>query len=162
MEKKATAPSMVAARREPGQLTHYSIGWHVDGSINVHIVPWLGARKPNSVTPMVTERFLDEVESDGVGRGNQANTFRVLRAILRDTYAEGVQELECVRGTVVIPSLGYVTEALAVADEDLELERGTLGHVSGFRRVTGEDSFAPPLGGGRCGASRSAADTDRG
>ncbi|MFI9293755.1 tyrosine-type recombinase/integrase [Streptomyces gardneri] len=112
-------------------MTDYSTGWHVDSSINVHIVPRLGSRKLNSVTPMVVGRFLDEMESDGVGRGNQVNIFRVLKAILRDAYAKGamaddpvkgVQEPEYVRGTVAIPSLAYVTKALAVADEDLALE----------------------------------------
>ncbi|GGY41901.1 hypothetical protein GCM10010363_23500 [Streptomyces omiyaensis] len=58
-------------------------GEHVDSSINVHIVPRLGERKLNSVTPMVVERFLDKMESDGVGRGNQVNIFRVLKTILR-------------------------------------------------------------------------------
>ncbi|MFE8938597.1 tyrosine-type recombinase/integrase [Streptomyces sp. NPDC007872] len=146
-EKKTTAPSVAAARRELGQLTveeyakqwrprqrrmtDYSTGEHVDSSINVHIVPRLGARKLNSVTPMVVERFLDEMESDGVGRGNQVNIFRVLKAILRDAYdkgamaddpVKGVQEPEYVREQVVIPSLTYVKRALAVADADLALE----------------------------------------
>ncbi|WP_443334066.1 hypothetical protein [Streptomyces sp. CB02261] len=146
-EKKTTAPSVAAARRELGQLTveeyakqwrprqrkmtDYSTGEHVDSSITVHIVPRLGARKLNSVTPIVVERFLDEMENDGVGRGNQVNIFRVLKTILRDAYAKGamaddpvrgVQEPEYVRGTVVIPSLAYVTKALTVADDDLALE----------------------------------------
>ncbi|MGW8359554.1 tyrosine-type recombinase/integrase [Streptomyces wedmorensis] len=146
-EKKTTAPSVAAARRELGQLTvgeyakqwrprqrrmtDYSTGEHVDSSINVHIVPRLGARKLNSVTPMVVERFLDEMENDGVGRGNQVNIFRVLKTILRDAYAKGamvddpvkgVQEPEYVRGTVAIPSLAYLKQALTVADEDLALE----------------------------------------
>ncbi|MFJ5786115.1 tyrosine-type recombinase/integrase [Streptomyces hydrogenans] len=146
-EKKTTAPSVAAARLELGQqtveeyakqwrprqrkMTDYSTGEHVDSSINVHIVPRLGARNLNSVTPMVVERFLDEMESGGVGRGNQVNMFRVLKPILRDAYAKGamvddpvkgVQEPGYVRGTVAIPSLAYVTEALAVADEDLALE----------------------------------------
>ncbi|MFF8506958.1 tyrosine-type recombinase/integrase [Streptomyces sp. NPDC015492] len=146
-EKKTTAPSVAAARRELGQLTveeyakkwrprqrrmtDYSTGEHVDSSINVHIVPRLGARKLNSVTPMVVERFLDEMESDGVGRGNQVNIFRVLKTILRDAYAKGamaddpvkgVQEPEYVREQVVIPSLAYVKKALAAADEGLALE----------------------------------------
>ncbi|WP_256961687.1 site-specific integrase [Streptomyces sp. NRRL B-24572] len=112
-------------------MTDYSTGWHVDSSIDVRIVPRRGARKLNSVTPMVVERFLDEMESDGVGRGNQVNIFRVLKTILRDVYAKGamvddpvkgVQEPEYVGGTVAIPSLAYVTKALAVADEDLALE----------------------------------------
>ncbi|MFE2560246.1 tyrosine-type recombinase/integrase [Streptomyces sp. NPDC059352] len=146
-EKKTTAPSVAAARRELGQLTveeyaqqwrprqrrmtDYSTGWHVDSSINVHIVPRLGARKLNSVTPMVIERFLDEMEGDGVGRGNQVNIFRVLKTILRDAYAKGamaddpvkgVQEPEYVREQVAIPSLAFVKKALVVADEDLALE----------------------------------------
>ncbi|MFF2202232.1 hypothetical protein [Streptomyces sp. NPDC058145] len=58
----------------------------MDSSINVHIVPRLGSRKLNSVTPIVVERFLDELETDGVGRGNQVNIFRVLKAIVRDAY----------------------------------------------------------------------------
>ncbi|MEU0599411.1 hypothetical protein ABZ484_14370 [Streptomyces sp. NPDC006393] len=103
--KKTTAPSVAAARRELGQLTveeyakqwrprqqrmtDYSTGWHVDSSINVHIVPRMGARKLNSVTPMVVERFLDEMEGDGVGRGNQANMFWVLKTVLRDAFAKG-------------------------------------------------------------------------
>ncbi|MFE6068631.1 tyrosine-type recombinase/integrase [Streptomyces sp. NPDC056525] len=146
-EKKTTAPSVAAARRELGQLTveeyarqwrprqrrmtDYSTGWHVDSSINVHIVPRLGARKLNSVTPMVVERFLDEMENDGVGRGNQVNIFRVLKTILREAYAKGVmaddpvkgvQEPEYVREQVAIPSLTYVKQALTVADADLALE----------------------------------------
>ncbi|MGW7428157.1 tyrosine-type recombinase/integrase [Streptomyces sp. NPDC054861] len=146
-EKKTTAPSVAAARRELGQLTveeyakqwhprqrkmtDYSTGEHVDSSINVHIVPRLGARKLNSVTPMVVERFLDAMEGDGVGRGNQVNIFRVLKTILRDAYAKGamaddpvkgVQEPEYVREQVAIPSLAYVKKALTVADEDLALE----------------------------------------
>ncbi|MEU5327321.1 tyrosine-type recombinase/integrase [Streptomyces parvus] len=146
-EKKTTAPSAAAAHRELGQLTveEYAKQWrprqrrmkdcstveHVDSSINVHIVPRLGSRKLNSVTPMEVERFLDEMESDGVGRGNQVNIFRVLKTIPRDAYVKGamvddpvkeIQETEYVRGTVVIPSLAYVTKALPVADEDLALE----------------------------------------
>ncbi|MFI1658194.1 tyrosine-type recombinase/integrase [Streptomyces sp. NPDC020472] len=146
-EKKTTAPSVAAARRELGQqtveeyakqwrprqrrMTEYSTGEHVDSSINVHIVPRLGSRKLNSVTPMVVERFLDEMESDGVGRGNQVNIFRILKTILRDAYAkgalvddpvQGVQEPEYVREQVAIPSLAYVKKALVVADEKLALE----------------------------------------
>ncbi|GGT74355.1 hypothetical protein GCM10010256_36350 [Streptomyces coeruleorubidus] len=67
-------------------MTEYSTGWHMDSSINVHIIPRLGSRKLNSVTPIVVERFLDELEADGVGRGNQVNSFRTLKAILRDAY----------------------------------------------------------------------------
>ncbi|WP_430477517.1 tyrosine-type recombinase/integrase [Streptomyces sp. P11-1] len=146
VEKKTTAPTVAAAHRLVGQLTveeyakqwrpqqrkmtDYSTGWHGDSSINVHIVPCLGARKLNSVTPMVVERFLDEMESDGVGRGNQVNIFRVLKTILRDAYTKramaddpvkGVQEPEYVREQVAIPSLAYVKKALATADEDLAL-----------------------------------------
>ncbi|WMD05555.1 site-specific integrase [Streptomyces sp. FXY-T5] len=146
-EKKNTAPSVAEARRELGQLTveeyakqwrprqrkmtEYSTGEHVDSSINVHIVPRLGSRKVNSVTPIVVDRFLDELESDGVGRGNQVNIFRTLKAILRDAYGKGamaddpvrgVQEPEYIRELVVIPSLDYVKKALTVADEDLALE----------------------------------------
>ncbi|MCX4502158.1 tyrosine-type recombinase/integrase [Streptomyces anulatus] len=146
-EKKTTAPTVAAARRELGQLTveeyakqwrprqrkmtDYSTGEHVDSSINVHIVPRLGSRKLSSVTPMVVERFLDEMEGDGVGRGNQVNIFRVLKTILRDAYAKGamaddpvkgVQEPEYVREQVAIPSLPYVKQALLVADEDVALE----------------------------------------
>ncbi|QNP66653.1 tyrosine-type recombinase/integrase [Streptomyces genisteinicus] len=146
-EKKTTAPSVAAARRELGQMTveeyakqwrprqrritDYSTGEHVDSSINVHIVPRLGARKLNAVTPMVVERFLDAMESDGVGRGNQVNILRVLKTILRDAYdkgamaddpVKGVQEPEYVREQVAIPSLVYVKKALATADEDLALE----------------------------------------
>ncbi|WP_307848468.1 tyrosine-type recombinase/integrase [Streptomyces sp. RK31] len=146
-EKKTTAPSVAEVRRELGQativeyakqwrprqrkMTEYSTGWHVDSSINVHIVPRLGSRKLNSVTPIVVERFLDELETDGVGRGNQVNIFRVLKAILRDAYGKGamaddpvrgVQEPEYVREKVVIPSLAYVKKALAAADEHLALE----------------------------------------
>lgn len=146
-EKKTTAPSVAAARRELGQLTvgeyakqwrprqrkmtDYSTGEHVDSSINVHIVPRLGSRKLNSVTPIVVERFLDEMETDGVGRGNQVNVFRALKAILRDAYGKGamaddpvkgVQEPEYVRERVAIPSSGYLQRALVVADEALALE----------------------------------------
>ncbi|MFE8911087.1 tyrosine-type recombinase/integrase [Streptomyces globisporus] len=146
-EKKTTAPSVAEARRELGQqtveeyakqwrprqrkMTKYSTGEHVDSSINVHIVPRLGSRKLNSVTPIIVERFLDELESDKVGRGNQVNIFRVLKAILRDAYGKGamaddpvkgVQEPEYVREKVVIPSLTYVKNALTVADDDLALE----------------------------------------
>lgn len=146
-EKKRTAPSVAEARRELGQqtveeyakqwrprqrrMTEYSTGEHVDSSINVHIIPRLGSRKLNSVTPITVERFLDELEVDGVGRGNQVNIFRTLKAILRDAYgkgamvddpAKGVQEPEYVREKVVIPSLPYVKKALAVADELLALE----------------------------------------
>ncbi|MEU1073496.1 MULTISPECIES: tyrosine-type recombinase/integrase [unclassified Streptomyces] len=146
-EKKSTAPSVAEARRELGQqtveeyakqwrprqrkMTEYSTGEHVDSSINVHIVPRLGSRKLNSVTPIVVERFLDELETDKVGRGNQVNIFRTLKAILRDAYGKGamaddpvkgVQEPEYVREKVVIPSLAYVKRALTVADEKLALE----------------------------------------
>jgi hypothetical protein len=146
-EKKTTAPSVAAARRELGQLTveeyakqwrprqqrmtDYSTGWHVDSSVNVHIVPRMGARKLNSVTPMVVERFLDEVEGDGVGRSNQVNMFRSSRpffatrtptVVMADDPVNGAQAPDYVRGTVAIPSLGYVTKALTVADEDLALQ----------------------------------------
>lgn len=86
-EKENTAPSVAEARRELGQLTveeyakqwrprqhgmtEYSTGERIDSSIDVHIVPRLGSRKMNSVMPIVVERFLDELESDGVGRGRQ-------------------------------------------------------------------------------------------
>jgi hypothetical protein len=103
-EKKRTAPSVAEARRELGQqtvaeyakqrrprqrrVTEYSTGRHVDSSINDHIIPRLGSRKLNSITPIVVERFLGELEADGVGRGNQVNTFRTLRAILRDAWGK--------------------------------------------------------------------------
>jgi hypothetical protein len=38
---------------------------------------------------MVVERFLDEMESDRVGRGNQMSIFRVLKTILQDAYTKG-------------------------------------------------------------------------
>ncbi|MFJ8129765.1 hypothetical protein [Streptomyces hydrogenans] len=129
-EKKTTASSVAAARRELGRLTveesakqwrprqrrmtDCSTGEHVDSSINVRIVPRLGARKLNSGTPMVLERFLDEMESDGVGRGNQVNIFRTLKTILRHAYdkgamaddpVKGVQGPEYVREQVAVPSL---------------------------------------------------------
>ncbi|MFE7547800.1 tyrosine-type recombinase/integrase [Streptomyces gardneri] len=122
-EKKTTTPSVAAARRELGQLTveeyakqwrprqrrmtDYSTGEHVASSINVHIVPRLGARKLNSVTPMVVERFLDEMEGDGVGRGNQVNIFRVLKTILRDAYAKGAMADGPVKG---VQEPAYVRE----------------------------------------------------
>ncbi|MFC3572608.1 hypothetical protein ACFOZ0_04785 [Streptomyces yaanensis] len=112
-------------------MTEYSTGWHVDSSINVRIVPRLGSRKWHSVMPIVVERFLGELEADGVGRGNQVNIFRTLTAILRGVYGKGamaddpvkgVQEPEYVRERVVIPSLAYVKKVLGVADELLALE----------------------------------------
>ncbi|MER6976319.1 hypothetical protein [Streptomyces carpinensis] len=58
-EKRKTAPSVAEARRELGQqtvaeyakqrrprqrrMTEYSTGWHVDSSVNVHIIPRLGS-----------------------------------------------------------------------------------------------------------------------
>ncbi|MFJ8027858.1 hypothetical protein [Streptomyces sp. NPDC096311] len=109
-EKKRTAPSVAEVHREMGQktvaeyakqwlprqrrMTEYSTSEHVRSSINVHIVPRLGSRKLISVTPVVVQRFLDELEADGVGRGNQVNILRTLKAILRDgrsqsTFATG-------------------------------------------------------------------------
>lgn len=61
-------------------MTEYSTGWHVESSINVHIIPRLESRKLNSVTPVVVECFLGELETDGIGRGNQVNIFRTLAA----------------------------------------------------------------------------------
>nr|WP_268249481.1 hypothetical protein [Streptomyces poonensis] len=71
-EKKRTAPSIAEARRALGQqtiaeyarqwlprqrrMTEYSTGEHVNSSISVHIVPRLGSRKLNTVTPIVVER----------------------------------------------------------------------------------------------------------
>ncbi|GGL65616.1 hypothetical protein GCM10010129_06460 [Streptomyces fumigatiscleroticus] len=113
------------------RMTEYSTGEHVNSSINVHIVPRLGSRKLNTVTPIVVERFLDALEADGVGRGNQVNIFRTLKMILRDAYdkramaddpVKGVQEPEYVREKVVIPTLAYVKQALGVAGDDLALE----------------------------------------
>ncbi|MFJ8666267.1 hypothetical protein [Streptomyces sp. NPDC093600] len=126
-EKKSTAPSVAEARRELGQqrveeyakqwrprqrkMTEYSTGEHVDSSINVHIVPRLGSRKLNSVTPIVVERFLDELEADKVGRGNQVNIFRTLKAILRDAYGKGAMADDpgegCPRAGVRSPEGGY-------------------------------------------------------
>ena len=59
-------------QRRPRQRrrTEYSTGWHVDSSINVHIIPRLGSRKLNSVTPIVVERFLDQLETHGVGKAD--------------------------------------------------------------------------------------------
>ncbi|MGW7043276.1 hypothetical protein ACWGDT_11235 [Streptomyces avermitilis] len=45
----------------------------------MHIITRLGSRKLNSVTPIVVERFLDELETDGIGRGNQMNISRTLK-----------------------------------------------------------------------------------
>ncbi|MGW6900822.1 tyrosine-type recombinase/integrase [Streptomyces sp. NPDC054919] len=146
-EKKKTAPSVAEARRELGQktvkeyaemwlprqrrMTEYSTGQHVSSSINVHIIPALGSRKLNSVTPSVVEQFLDGLESNGVGRGNQVNIYRALKSILRDAYekgamaddpVKGVQEPEYTPDRVVIPTLGYIEKALVAADECLALE----------------------------------------
>ncbi|MFE2456732.1 hypothetical protein [Streptomyces sp. NPDC059402] len=107
-------------------MTEHSTGEHVNSSINVHIVPRLGSRKLNTVTPIVVERFLDALEADGVGRGNEVNILRILKTILRDAYdkgamaddpVKGVQEPEYVRERVVIPTLAYVKQALAVAGD---------------------------------------------
>ncbi|MFF5532473.1 hypothetical protein ACFY71_08305 [Streptomyces cinerochromogenes] len=96
------------------RVTEYSTGEHVNSSINVHIVPHLGSRKLTSVTPIAVERFLDELEADGVGRGSQVNILRTLKAILRDAYdkgamaddpVKGVQEPEYARQRVVIPEV---------------------------------------------------------
>lgn len=146
-EKKRTAPSVAQARRELGRktvaeyakqwrprqrrMTEYSTGEHVNSSIDVHIVPRLGSRKLISVTPIVVERFLDELQADGVGRGNQVNILRTLKAILRDAYdkeamaddpVKRVREPEYVRQKVVIPSLPYVKQAQAVAGDALALQ----------------------------------------
>lgn len=106
-EKKKTAPSIAEARRELGQQT-------VAG-----------------IREIVVECFLDQLEADGVGRGNQVNIFRTLKAILRGAYGKravaddpvkGVQEPEYVREKAVIPPLAYVKKALTAADEYLALE----------------------------------------
>ncbi|MER5668823.1 tyrosine-type recombinase/integrase [Streptomyces mirabilis] len=147
VEKKKTAPSVAEARRELGQktvqeyaevwlprqrrMTEYSTGRHVSSSIDVHIVPALGSRKLNSVTPSVVEQFLDGLEVNGVGRGNQMNIYRTLKAILRDAYekaamadepVKGVQGPEYIPDRVAIPTLDYVEKALIAADEQLALE----------------------------------------
>ncbi|MGW5679918.1 tyrosine-type recombinase/integrase [Streptomyces sp. NPDC003860] len=150
-EKKSAAPSVAEARRVLGQqtveeyakqwrprqrkMTLHSTGEHVDSSINVHIVPRLGSRKLNSVTPIVVERFMGELEAGKVGRGNQVNIFRTLKSILRDAYGKGampddpvkgVQEAEYVREKVVVPSISYVKKALTAADEDVALDIVTM------------------------------------
>lgn len=117
-EKKKTAPSVAEARRELGQktvqeyakvwlprqrrMTEYSTGRHVSSSIDVHIVPALGSRKLNSVTPSVVEQFLDGLEVNGVGRGNQMNIYRTLKAILRDAYEKGAMADDPVKGFRVL------------------------------------------------------------
>ncbi|MFD6322526.1 hypothetical protein ACFWOL_06515 [Streptomyces sp. NPDC058442] len=70
-------------------MTECSTGEHANSSLDVHIVPRPGSRKLNSVTPIVVERFLDELEAGGVGRGNQVNVFHTLMAVLRDAYDKG-------------------------------------------------------------------------
>jgi hypothetical protein len=76
----------------------YSTGRHVDSSINVHIAPGLGSRKRNSVMPIAVERFLDELEIDGAGRGNQVNIFRTLKAVLRHAYGKEAMADDRVKG----------------------------------------------------------------
>lgn len=147
MERKKTPPTVAEARRKLGQKTvkeyadiwlprqrkmvDYSTEQHVGSSMKVHINPALGSRKLISITPSVIERFLDDLEANGVGRGNQMNIFRTLKSLLRDAYdkgamaedpVKGVQEPEYVPERVVIPTLDYVTKALAVADAELALE----------------------------------------
>jgi hypothetical protein len=72
-----------------------------------------------------------ELEADGVGRGNQVNILRTLKAILRDAHdkgamaddpVKGVYEPEYVREGAVIPDLAHLKQALAVAGDDLALE----------------------------------------
>ncbi|WP_234352214.1 MULTISPECIES: hypothetical protein [unclassified Streptomyces] len=46
-------------------MTDCSTGEHVDSSVNVHVVPRPVSRKLHSVTPIVVERFLEEMENDG-------------------------------------------------------------------------------------------------
>jgi hypothetical protein len=103
-----------AKQRRPRQrkMTEPSTGWHVDSSINVHIITRLGSRKLNSVTPIVVERFMDELETDGVGRGNQVNTFRVLKAVLRDAYGKGAMADDLVKG---VQEPEYVREKAVIA-----------------------------------------------
>ncbi|MEV7067709.1 hypothetical protein AB0N97_33690 [Streptomyces collinus] len=55
----------------------------------MHINPALGSRKLNSVTPTVVEQFLDDLEANGVGRGNQVSIFRVRKSILLDAHEKG-------------------------------------------------------------------------
>ncbi|MEU4486822.1 tyrosine-type recombinase/integrase [Streptomyces purpurascens] len=146
-EKKATAPALAEARRELGQqtireysetwlprqrrMTEYSTKENVLSSLSVHINPALGSRQLNSVTPTVVEQFLDDLEANGVGRGNQVGIFRVLKSILLDAHekgaipsnpVKGVQGPEYVRDRVSIPTLGYIERALSIAHEDLALE----------------------------------------
>ncbi|MFC3577446.1 hypothetical protein ACFOZ0_30085 [Streptomyces yaanensis] len=77
-EKKKTALSVAEVRRELGQqavaewakqwrprqrrMTEYSTGWHVDSSINVHIIAHLASRKVNAVTPIVVIPSLSYVK----------------------------------------------------------------------------------------------------
>ncbi|SFD64591.1 Site-specific recombinase XerD [Streptomyces aidingensis] len=146
-ERKKTSPTVAETRRELGQrsieeyaetwlprqrkMTEYSTAQHVASYFKVHINPALGSRKLISVTPVVVEKFLDDLEASGVGRGHQSNIYRVLKSLLRDAYekgamaddpVKGVQDPEYVPKTVVIPTLEYITKALTVADEFLAME----------------------------------------
>ncbi|MFF6783676.1 tyrosine-type recombinase/integrase [Streptomyces sp. NPDC012510] len=146
-ERKKTSPSVAEARRELGQqtieeyaktwlprqrkMTEYSTAQHVSSSFKVHINPALGSRKLNSVTPSVVEKFLDHLEAEGVGRGNQANIYRALKSLLRDAYekgamadnpVQGVQDPEYVPKVVVIPTTDYIAKVLVKADALLAME----------------------------------------
>ena len=50
-------------------MMEYSTCEHVGSPINMHIVPRLGSLKLNSVTPLVVERFQDDMEADEAGGG---------------------------------------------------------------------------------------------
>ncbi|MFF9094732.1 hypothetical protein ACF1AX_16595 [Streptomyces sp. NPDC014802] len=90
--KKTTAPSVAAARRELGQptveeyakqwrprqqrMTDYSTGWHVDSSINVHIVPRMGARKLNSLKTVLRDAFAKGGHGGRPGEGSPGTGLR--------------------------------------------------------------------------------------
>lgn len=146
-ERKKTSPAVAAARRELGRLTieqyyekwlprqrkmtEYSTAQHVGSYFKIHIIPAIGSRKLNSVTPTVVEGFLDHLETEGVGRGHQSNIYRSLKSLLRDAYdkgamahdpVKGVQDPEYVPGLVAIPAPEYIAKVLLKADPLLAME----------------------------------------
>lgn len=170
---------MAEARRELGQqtiaeyakqwrprrrrMTEYSTGRHVDSSVNVHVVPRLGSRKLNSVTPIVVVMMVGCGLRNGEARAVNINNvvsddvYRVHEQIHSNTHRPG--EVEASQGGGVPRGssalLGAGSDG-AVRGEARHHE-GRLSAARSKRLLHGADGTPPcaealqgPPGGGRC------------
>ncbi|MEU3712149.1 tyrosine-type recombinase/integrase [Streptomyces catenulae] len=104
-EKRKTPPSKAERIQKYGQMRfkEYTEEWkagqrhldassvrHLDSLLTNHLYPAFASRRMNTFDHKVVDRFIQDMERNGVGKATQANTFDKLKSILLDANRLGI------------------------------------------------------------------------